>query len=652
MTGSIPLAPGALRLADREDLLVDVDARTGNILSLRDLSLDLTLIDQPPLWELQVNRQPIELSMFMHEDRRGILQTIGRTTEYGGYSQGWGMQVARLAVPSHHGLHLQYRVKRVPMEHNYPCPGPTTHHQEMPLWVDTLGFLGWRFGIIRPDSRMRLCHLSGGGPFEHISAEDASVAEVTPHLGNLLRRTYPGVQSIPGVLYYREDPAQWLFLLARRSKLAYTTDFNENGVQFHMQYHQLMAPLAEFPVPEISLLWGRDLAEMEHVWADQFDQYEEPPDWVYHTTWTAAMAAGNNPRKFSAVADSALASIEHGGANGLWLYTHDIKRSDTDTSPSSMGPSPNSGSYRDFREMVRRLHGAGGKVQVWVSSCGLKPWGDMRPEWALRGVDGVHWVSWGYDAHEFIVGCNPLDPGYRQYMLDWTRRYVEDFDIDGFFLDCGVFAIPCDFDPAHTQGHFPSEAGPAMRELFRDMWDITQEVKPGNFHMWYEGVHADYPGSGYCHQNFTFPPPPPGVMTGQRMLYNFVKHGPRLVWGSLQAYDLACGYAQWNPPMGGVESVEEALHYAADPMNQFICKLVRERGVRDARGLTDGLSWLDDYLVTVPDYHGRVTITEPALQDLTGAEHVLTGETLAAEPDAEGRPTLDLPGGGAYHIRR
>lgn len=641
-----------VRLCERDELTVDVDAHTGDIIYMKDASLDLPIIEQPPLWEFQINRQPLAVDMVFHEDRRGILQTIGRTTHYAAYSQGFGVQLARLAVPSKHGLHLQYRIKRIPMEHCYPKPGPTVHDVEMPMWIDTLGFLGWNFSIIKPDTTMRVCHLSGGGPFEHLSAEEGPMQDVTPKLWHHIRRTYPGVQTIPGALFYRTDPDQWLFIFARRSKLAYTVDFNEYGMQFHMQYHTLTPPLGELPVPEISLLWGRDLDEMEQVWADQFDQYEEPPEWNYHTTWCSTGSAGANPRKFSDVAEAAVASLEHGGANGFWLYTHDIKRFDTDTSPSSMGPNPNSGTFRDFKEMVKRIHDAGGKVQVWVSMCGLKPWGDMHPEWAIRGIDDVHWVSWGWDAHEFIVGCNPLDPGYRQYILDWTRRYVEEFDVDGFFLDCGVFTFPCDFSPGHTANHFPSEAGPAMRTLFQEMWDIIQEVKPNDFHMWYEGVHADYPGSGFCHGNMVFPPLSPEETTGQRMLYNFVKRGKRLVWGTLKAYDLSCGYAMWNPPMAGISTVEEAIKNASDPMNQFIVKLVKERGVRDARGITDGLSWLDDYLVTIPEYHGPATLVEPALQDIRGVEHVLSGDFISVQQDSQGRPTIELPGGAAYNIVR
>jgi hypothetical protein len=638
-----------VRLSDRKELVVDIDKNTGDIVYLKDNVLDMTVIDQPPQWEMQVNRQPVQLSMLFHEDRRGILQTIGRMTHYTGYCQGWGLQVARLAVPGKHSLHLQYRVKRVPMERVYPVPGPSKLDVEMPMWVDTLGFLGWHFKGIKPGVRMRVFHLSGGGPPAHMSAEDDLMEKVNPHLWNLMRRTYPGVQSIPGALYYNPKTSQWIFILSRRSKLSYISDFTDTGMQFHMQYHKLMGPLEEFPVPEISIFWGNNLEEMEKMWVDQFDQYQEPPDWNYHTVWTAMGSAGPNPRKFSELAETSEECIKNGGANGFWLYTHDIKRFDTDTSPSSLGPCPNSGTYRDFREMVKRIHNAGGKVQVWLSSSGLKPWGDVKPEWEFRGIDGKHWISWGWDEHEFIVACNPLDKGYRNYMLEWTRRYVEDFDVDAFFLDCGVFTFPSDFAPNHTQNRFPSEAGPAMRELFYEMWDIIQEVKPNNFHMWYEGFHSDYPGTGYTHGSMVFPPPPPEVMTAQRMLYNFVKRGRRLVWGTLHAYDLACGYAQWNPPMGGTGSVEEAVMYAKKPMNRFIVNLVKERGIRDAIGITDGLSLLDRYLITIPEFKGRAFLTEPVFKDVTRLKNVITGKFTDIKDD-KGIPTAELKGGTAYII--
>ena len=74
--------------------------------------------------------------------------------------------------------------------------------------------------------------------------------------------------------------------------------------------------------------------------------------------------------------------------------------------------------------------------------------------------------------------------------------------------------------------------------------------------------------------------------------------------------------------------------------------------MRDARGLTDGLSWLADHLVTVPDYQGRVPVAHPELASLKAVEHVLTKERVNATPDPAGRPTIDLAAGAAYRIIR
>ena len=643
---------GRVVLADRDDLRVEVDDGSGDILLVEDRTTGQRVIDQPPLWELQVNRHTIPLTLAMHEDRRGILQTISRATHYAGYSHGWALQLARLVVPGRRSLNIQYRLKRIPMAHEYPKPGPNTHDVEMPLWVDTIGLLGWRWSVMKPDTRMRLIHLSGGGPFEHMSVEDGPVAEVTPKLWHYMRRTYPGVQSIPGVAYYRTDPDEWLFITARRSRLAYTNDYTPDGMPFHVQYHRLMDAGAEFPVPEICVFWGRDLGELDAVLDAQFDAYEEPPDWLYHTTWAVMSGSGHTPRTFAQLGDVAEVCVRDGGIGGLWFYTHTIRRSDVDTSPASHGPNPDSGTPKQFKQMVRRIHDMGAKVQVWMSACGMKPWHDMRPAWAMRGVDDKHWVSWGHDEHEFIVACNPLDPGYRKYMLDWVERYVGEYDIDGFFLDCGVFTFPPDFASHGDPDRFPSEAGPAFRELFQEMWDRTQAIKPNDFHLWYEGTHSEYPGTGYCHGAMVFPPPPPEQLTNQRALYGIVNRGKRLVWGTLHAYDLACGYVQWNPAMGGTSSIDDARRCAADPMNRYVIDLVRNRGVRDARGLTDGLSILDDHLVTIPEYHGPVTIVHPDLMGLKAVEHVLTKERLDATPDPQGRPTIDLSGGAAYRIIR
>ena len=648
----------SITLCDRPELFAEINAESGDIVRLHDRRLNLDIIDRAPDWELQVNRQAHPLKLEFHQDGRGLLETIARTQHFGGHSQGWALQVGRIMVPGESSLHIQYRIKRVRLQERNPVPGPNPYELEMPLWVDTLGFLGWNFSLIKPDTTMRVAHLGACGPREHLSFEEGPVAQVVPHLGHFYRRTYPGQQAIPGTLYYRDDTDAWLCLYSRRAKLAHISDFTDAGTRFHVQYHKLMGPDGEFPVPEFSIAWGRGRESMEQFWTDMFDQYDEPPDWLYRTTWammdyhthySSKQVFRPGPFKFKELGETAAATIKAGGANGFWLYTHTIRRSDSDTAPYSAGPNPDQGTHLEFRDMVRRIHDAGGRAVVWLSTTGLRPGGDLRPEWQVRGVDGRPYISWGFNAHEFIAACNPLHPGFRAYMLDWTRRYLEEFDVDGFFLDCGVFTYPCDFSPGFTEKHFPSEFGPAFRELYMDMWDLAQRIKPGQVHMFHEGVHADYPASGYMMCGHTCPPKPAGELTLWRQMARFAQYGKRLNWSSFTPFDLASGFVHWNPVAGATDKAT-MLKYAADPMNQLVVKLVREQGVRDALGITDGVSRLGNTLVTIPSFRGPVPLTLGGLEKVKGARNILTGERLDISLDAALGPVLDLKGSCAYEL--
>ena len=88
------------------------------------------------------------------------------------------------------------------------------------------------------------------------------------------------------------------------------------------------------------------------------------------------------------------------------------------------------------------------------------------------------------------------------------------------------------------------------------------------------------------------------------------------------------------------------------PMNQFFTRFVRERGCRHALGLADGVSWTDELLWTVPELEGTLVLTEPALQDLSGVKHVITGKPIHAQRDDQDRPTLDLPPAAAFQVLR
>ena len=484
------------------------------------------------------------------------------------------------------------------------------------------------------------------------------MSAVVPVLGNLMRRTYPGTQAIPGTLYYRKDTDAWLCLYSRRAKLSHISDFTEDGTRFHVQYHKMMEPDGEFPVPEFSIAWGRGHRAMEQFWADMFDQYEEPPEWLFRTTWammdyhtvySAKQVHRPGPFKFKELGETCAATVKAGGANGFWFYTHTIKRSDSDTAPYSAAPNPDQGNHTEFKDMIKRVHDAGGRALVWLSTAGLHPHGDVKEEWKIRGADGRPWISWGFNAHEFIAGCNPLHPGFRKYMLEWTERYLTEFDVDGFFLDCGIFAYPCDFSPWFTKDHFPGEVGTAFQGLYREMWDIARRVKPGQVFMFHEGVHADYCGSGFCMCGHEFPPRPAGELTAWRQMVRLNQYGKRLVWSSFAPFDLASGYVHWNP-VSGVSDKAGMLKYAADPMNRLVVNLVKEQGVRNAQGITDGVSRVGNTLVTIPNYRGALPLSLGGLDGVHRVRNILTGTTVEVKKDPALGPMLELAGGAAYEL--
>lgn len=641
-----------INLCQREDLFVEMDERS-QITKIKDLELDMEILDTAGEWEFQVNGQSSSLEMTFHEDRRGLLQTRCKTRQHLGYAQGWELHLDRLIVPEHHGLNLQYRLKRQRLSQRIAVPGPNPHESEMPLWIDTLGFLGWDFKLLQKNPMMRVAHLGAAGPKEHVGLFEGPMDQVQPKLWHDMHRSYPGMLSVPGVLYYDSETQEWLCISARRSKLAYQLVYRERGLAFQVQYHAHMNLDDEFPIPEISIHWGKGFKSMEDHWSSFFNQNEKTPDWVgrstwammdYHTVYSNHQLRRPGPFSFEQLGDAASSCIEAGGANAFWFYTHDIRRSDSDTSPYSMAPSPDSGTRRQFKAMVEQIREAGGRSLIWMSTAGLNPRGDLKKAWTYQGVDGRPFVSWGFDGHEFIQACNPLKPGFREYFLGWIRKYLENYEVDGFFLDCGVFGYPCDFSPEFTANHFPSEAAPAMRELYLEMLELIETIRPGQVFTFHEGVHGDMPAHGgmLCGMD---PNPALGKLTAQGQMARLGQHGYKQTWSSFSPYDLQSGFVHWNPVCGGTTR-EELIAYANDPINKEVVKMVKEHGAHQAKYIWDGLSMLGDRLVTIPGYKASLP---PEMCHFTKGKTITDWETGEIIPlQAEGQ--LSLPGGRIFEL--
>src|SRR5690606_25395512 len=80
------------------------------------------------------------------------------------------------------------------------------------------------------------------------------------------------------------------------------------------------------------------------------------------------------------------------------------------------------------------------------------------------------------------------------------------------------------------------------------------------------------------------------------------KGAQRLVWRSAWTHDVASGFPFISPvnDVGWGANDARYAKAASDPMNQWLCRTVSERGVRQARGLGRGISQLDEFVIVSP----------------------------------------------------
>src|SRR5690606_19248315 len=126
----------------------------------------------------------------------------------------------------------------------------------------------------------------------------------------------------------------------------------------------------EITTPAISLLWGQGLDDAEGVLADQFDQFEEPPDWWYRTTWFWFHPNWQKDGSFHAMGRSADLLHEKCGVNGFGLVAHDLPWAGNDCDVASFQPNPTLGGERALRAVLRRFNDRGIHSYIWMSQKG------------------------------------------------------------------------------------------------------------------------------------------------------------------------------------------------------------------------------------------------------------------------------------------
>jgi hypothetical protein len=164
--------------------------------------------------------------------------------------------------------------------------------------------------------------------------------------------------------------------------------------------------------------------------------------------------------------------------------------------------------------------------------------------------------------------------------------------------------------------------------------------------MWVEGISTDAPMNAFAVDNRG-----PLASPGHALMRRLAHLGPkRLVWRSAWPHDLASAFPFIAPTNDIGWDPAEATYRkaAADPMNRWICKIVRERGVRQAVGLADGISLLDEFVVASPGVSGTVTVPAALCRGNTLTQ-VIDGTAVAGRPGAGGT-SFDLPASGAYRM--
>lgn len=411
-------------------LVLGFAPHSGQLLSVHDTSMDLDVIQFAEGCELEINGHGVPMELVSQDQdpadpawqcnlRSVTHPCIGCAQGYDIFRQiivGGKCKPGGNHINPPNSLHIRYRVGRARVEqYNSPDPQSAGHRPiQMPLWLDTIGVLGGRTAWFGPETRMVQSALGGCGPRSHVSHEEGLVSEVVPHLWNTYRRTHPGVQMVPGAVYYHAD-GRWLWITAQRPTVGMHWDFELDRLVARFQYHDQLDPAETIYTPEVSLYWGiGGREEMLAVLNDHFIVYEEPNDWFYHTTWFWLHWWQYRPRGFYDMADQVKFMHEELGLTGFGITAHDLRPGQKDCGTSSLRPSPHLGGEAGMRKLGETVRDFGGRMYVWLPFLGMgEPSLDMKLDWQIKGVDGRPYAGFNHGSSDTFTL-----PGQAAYELN------------------------------------------------------------------------------------------------------------------------------------------------------------------------------------------------------------------------------------------
>ena len=151
------------------------------------------------------------------------------------------------------------------------------------------------------------------------------------------------------------------------------------------------------------------------------------------------------------------------------------------------------GGEEQMRAMVDAFHEAGIKVQIWWIPLAAEN-GETgqtaqivqeHPDWLCRHEDGRlahnHRGLTTLDpdrwSDEGLAMLDPAIPGVQDYIVDLTRRFIEDWGFDGHKLDNVYFVPSCYGSSYHDR---PEDSLAAFGKVFGLIHDTTCQLKPAS----------------------------------------------------------------------------------------------------------------------------------------------------------------------------
>jgi len=142
------------------------------------------------------------------------------------------------------------------------------------------------------------------------------------------------------------------------------------------------------------------------------------------------------------------------------------------------------GGAAQMRELVQAIHAAGFSAQLWwyplAVEDGVGGYDSHQyrlaevlqehPDWVCRNADGSVARN-----NRGLAILDPAIPAVQQYIVELTRRFVQDWGFDGHKLDNVYTVPPCYDSPYHER---PEESLAALAHVYRLIHETTRQVKP------------------------------------------------------------------------------------------------------------------------------------------------------------------------------